>query len=1191
MINLYEFVKSNYTDALYIKGKAHHVMTWFENKINNLLEKADPGALVLTGCDTQQWLFLLALKHQKNPGAYHQVLIFPDNASAEKTYESWSNNPLPQLKQDLSFFPGKDLGPFSSSLSMAADEQERFQTLAGLSSGERPGLIMTSMDALFEKYIPRTFFEGRVLTLAPSDVIGPEELAEKLVLLGYQSAFTVEEPFSFARKGEIFDLYSPELGPIRIYYFDEMIEEIFLIDPETQKTLRDKPLDQLRLIPGPMALVKNDEFVANFKSNIPIPPPKYKARYEKRKQVFNQISNGLIFDGFENFIPLFFKENHTLLDFLPLDTTIFHFFDPLASKQNFHGKLENLREEFETLQSDEFNEYVGPAPEYFYNYEFEKTLQSLKCISIGNIEFSLEQEKNLGQSLDLNLEPLKTKLYSRFTMTGDPLKDVKNILAYLKTELENYNQIIFTYSTDAAKQKFEFLLDENGFEAHQKSKITFMPYMLETSFIDGIGHSFILSDSDLFGAKTRKARSSKTKSNVDLFSEQISTLTEGDFVVHNKFGVGKYLGLSSMEVLGNQKMDFLILQYEGNDKVYLPVYKLNLIQKYADSQSEAKLSNLNTNKFKQIKERAKNSVKKLAFDLLKLQAKRASMKSFAFSPPDNMYRDLELAFKFVETKDQKNAIEDVIADMTSERPMDRLICGDVGFGKTEVAMRAAFKAVTDSKQVAILVPTTILALQHYESFKERFKNFPVRLDYICRFKNRAEIKKSLEDLEQGKIDVIIGTHRLLSTDVKFKDLGLVIVDEEQRFGVGHKEKLKTLKANLDFLTLSATPIPRTLQMSFLGIKNFSLIKTPPPKRQSIKTYVITDDDFTIKTAIDRELERGGQVYFVHNRVQDIEQVAARIRALVPGAKIVIGHGQLGEKELEKRILAFFKGDYQILIATTIIESGLDVPKANTMIVNRADHFGLSQLHQLRGRIGRSDKKAYAYFVLPKTRKINEVATKRLQALQTYSSLGSGFSIASSDLEIRGAGDILGPEQSGHIEAIGLELYTDLLKEAIAELKQEDYVERKDVEIQTPFMAKIPSSYVPGAPLRLKFYKKLSNCLEIDLLEDVAEELTDMFGPAPEELINFINILKVRITLQKFGLTNISLTTKKVHFRFDKDQLNKNIELRDRVVGFFMKHPKKYQLTPDYSVIHTLKNPIDLNGLVALAKDIAQQIHP
>jgi len=574
---------------------------------------------------------------------------------------------------------------------------------------------------------------------------------------------------------------------------------------------------------------------------------------------------------------------------------------------------------------------------------------------------------------------------------------------------------------------------------------------------------------------------------------------------------------------------------------------------------------------------------------LELQAKRKLKQGFSFSEPDHNFANFSLSFKFTETPDQTRAIDDVISDMVSTRPMDRLVCGDVGFGKTEVAIRAAYKAVLDGKQVCILVPTTVLALQHYSSFVERFRETAVSIDFISRFKTPKQANETINRLSEGKVDILIGTHKLLSNKIQFKNLGLLVIDEEQRFGVGHKEKLKLLRENIDTLTLTATPIPRTLQLSFLGIKDLSVIKTPPAKRQSIKSYVIKEDLSTLKLAIEKELKRGGQVFIVHNRVSDIEIYTSKIRELVPQSRIIYAHGQLGERDLEKRISDFYNYKYDILIATTIIESGIDIPRANTMIIERADMYGLSQLHQLRGRIGRSDKKAYAYFVVPSHKKLSEVAAKRLRALQTYADLGSGYALATSDLEIRGSGDILGPEQSGHIGSIGLELYMELLKESINELKGVTTNTKRNVEIQTPYSAYIPKEYIQNSGLRLKYYKKLSNSSSEEDLTNIINSIVDQFGQLPQETENLIYVIKSRLLLSNVGVIFVKTGSFSIQLKFSKELIEENEDLRNKIINLFTQRPKIYKINPDYSINCKFKDKVLISTLLEFSNYLNEQL--
>jgi transcription-repair coupling factor (superfamily II helicase) len=904
--------------------------------------------------------------------------------------------------------------------------------------------------------------------------------------------------------------------------------------------------------------------------------------------LFARLSDGVLFENYPAYIPLFFKKAGTLFDFFNSKDCMISVLNTNETYRAFLESVETMRVEFEHEEENENSENLLPHFDQLYDFSFFFKLEEQKVIMIDQLNISLNFTE-VSDAVDLHLIKTKTFLNQHINQALPKPEYIKAALNFLKKHFAFQGKIYFSSYSEASKNEIQHLIDLQDYPRELKDRIEFLPYKVSEGFYYEGERFLIITDGDLFAAKKTKVQKS-SKVDLDLFAEQLATLKAGDFVIHNEYGVGEYLGLEALNI-GGDKTDFLVLKYADNDKVYVPVYKLNQIQKHADSHADLKKDSLRTNKFTMLKARARTSAKVLAFDLLKLQAERQSSVAYAFSEPDHLYKEFELAFPFDETPDQARAIEEVLTAMQKPVPMDFLVCGDVGFGKTEVAMRAAFKAVEDKKQVAVLVPTTILALQHYNSFVKRFKEFPVRIEFISRFKSPKESKEILEKAEKGEIDILIGTHKLLSDKLKFSDLGLVIVDEEQRFGVGHKEKLKLMKASVDFLTLTATPIPRTLQMAFLGLRDLALIKTAPPRRQSIKTYVIKEDELTIQNAIQKELQRGGQVFVVHNKVNDIEQYAASIRDLVPDAKITFAHGQMSEKELEDKINAFYSGSYQVLIATTIIESGIDIPNANTMIIDRADTYGLSQLHQLRGRIGRSDKKAYAYFVVPRMREISTIAQKRLHALQTYADMGAGFNIASVDLEIRGAGDILGATQSGHIEAVGLELYMELLKDAINEIRGERKILKKDIELLTPFPAFIPNHYISDPGERLKQYKRLSNCETITLLENIKEEFQDVYGLFSEELSNLFVVLETRIYLQTLGLKSVNVSGSAITLKFDKGFLESNTELRDRVVNFFISRPKIYQFTPDYRVIYNHKTVVTQSDLLKFSKDISQQIIP
>lgn len=1159
-----------------------HLKT-LRNRINEAWKNG--SATKLIGLDATRFFLFLNFNEDllKNDTS---LLVFSELEEAERAFDLARSN---LQNFEALFYPGFDHSPYGGYVASERPLFDKFYCLNKLidTNSNKKKLIFTTAEALHTKLPTRELLKTRSLQLEVSDIVSPDQLKSKLVEIGYQNSTTVEEPGTFSHKGEIFDIFPTSHGPIRIHYFDDMIEEIFLIDEETLKTKRESPLERVWLGPSPRFFC-NEEFSTELRASIPMPPTSHKGKYERRKEIFQKLSDDFLFESYPSYIPLFSQENESLLEFIDDESTQLFLFDSFKITEGWEGSWNELLEEFEHVKEDSNSDCVLPHPENLYFSDLLTSFPQKKVTQVNELEISVEIESE-SENIDVPLKGFNQFFDTHSVRAASKPEFLKFIFESLKSVFKHSGHIVFFHSTEASRNEFCHLLDVYEFSKDQRSRIEFSSFPLDRGFFYENEKTLFLAEGDLFSNKRKKVKEVSQK-DLDLFAEQIATLAEGDYVIHNEHGVGKYLGLQSLD-LSEDKADFLVIEYTGNDKVYVPVYKMNLIQKHANATASLSLDSLRSNKFATLKKRASQSVKKLAFDLLKLQAERESSKAFAFSEPDHYFREFELAFEFQETPDQQRAIEHVLTDMQKPRPMDHLVCGDVGFGKTEVAIRAAFKAVMDNKQVAVLVPTTILALQHFSSFKKRLKNFPIELEFLSRFKSSKESKEIVEKLKEGKVDIIIGTHKLLSDKVKFADLGLVIVDEEQRFGVNHKEKLKLLKANVDFLTLTATPIPRTLQLSFLGLRDLSLIKTPPPKRQSIKTYIIKEDPLTLQTAIKKELKRGGQVFIVHNKVHDIEDFSAKIRELVPEANIVIGHGQLPEKELEKRMQGFYDGKYQILIATTIIESGIDIPNANTMIIDRADTYGLSQLHQLRGRIGRSDKKAYAYFVIPSDRSLTNVAEKRLKALQTYAEMGSGFNIASCDLEIRGAGDILGANQSGHIEAIGLELYMELLQDAIRELKGEKQAFNKNIEITSPYPSYIPNHYIEDSSERLRQYKRLSNTKSLEQLSEIIDELNDVYGPLPLELKNLTILLEARVHLIRTGIKSIQLNSQSISLQFDKSILDKNKELAGNVAQTFLSQPNLYHFSPDYKVLFKSKKELNQESFLDFCKKIAEQIVP
>lgn len=1073
---------------------------------------------------------------------------------------------------ELAYFPNLERDIYSSIIQNDYDFEKRLSVINNLNQHHKNINIVTTYCAA-NLFLPsKQFFDAKSLELNVDEIYDPEEIAQTLVKLGYRRAFSVDEPGTFSIKGEIFDLFPINGDPIRINFFDTIIETIHEIDPDTLVTKKEKSLTKISIAKSSQSIISETNNIF-FKNKFPRPTLNQKELLDQRKRIFEALNEGNSFENFQLYSTYFFEKPTTLFDW-SRDLS-YYYFNRSEILKDYELYIEQLESHREEQQS--FSETFSPEPsEIFSNQEHE-----FKYINISEFsnEFGTEEEERVP----VDIKVLTTSIEG----SGDKKERIKGIVENI-TEFYTKGYSIRLASENDSKKK-----EVNDYFAFfSKDKIRTLPsvpYSLSQSYIYHSEKLVFLSDNDFFTNKknSRKSTKKNIKQDFDLFAEQLSTLNNGDYVIHKLHGVGIYLGVETLTLSGTTS-DYLVIEYKDSDKVYVPVYKLDLVQKYATSDTKAAIADLKKNKFEQAKLKAREAVKKLAFSLIELQARRELKKGFAFSPPDQDFNDFSLSFPFAETPDQEKAIDSVIDDMTNEKPMDRLVCGDVGFGKTEVAMRAAFKAVIDNKQVAMLVPTTILAYQHFNSFKQRFKNFAVEIESISRLKSTKETKDIQERLAAGKIDIIIGTHKILSDKFKYKDLGLLIIDEEQRFGVGHKEKLKLLKENVDTLTMTATPIPRTLQLSFLGLKQLSLIKTPPPRRQSIRTYVIKEDQNTLRTAIQKELGRNGQIYIVHNKVSDIEIFTGKIRELAPKARIIYAHGQLPEKELEKRIAAFYKHEYDILVSTTIIESGIDIPNANTMIIDRADTFGLSQLHQLRGRIGRSNRKAYAYFVIPKFKKLSEVSRKRLKALQNFAELGSGFSISSSDLEIRGAGDILGPEQSGHINNIGLELYMELLSDAIAEIKGTPSKLIKYVDVQTNFESYIPEEYVSNSSARLKYYKLLASSTELETLEQHVESLIDQFGKLPEELLTLILVMKSKFILSDLGIESVKVMSKTILLKFSQALVDNDAHLRDKIISFFTQRPKIYKINPDYSINCLFKDKINVNDYYDFVKYLKSQ---
>ena len=1009
--------------------------------------------------------------------------------------------------------PEPDVLPFERLASDAATNNQRLSVLASLSNGgeTKPPLVVTSLAGALSKTLSREPFREYSHILAPSQKVRLTDLLSRWVTLGYRREEAVEIPGTFSLRGGVVDIYPPNSPlPARIDLVGNEIETLHLFDPVTQRSVQ--PVDSIRIVPAREALpfLANRERVSHLIEGMNFSdctPEVYTRMQEDLAAIFSDrgmedlsFYNSLINEG-------------SLLDYLDRDAIIV-----LDRESELEAEALALEARTENLRADRVARGELPAHFPFPHFLWKEFKDGLKDRPLLHLSAWDSTEEGFG------FEP-PPFFYGR----------LDQFFSQARQMLDEGRSIVVV--THHARRLAE-VLAEADIGASVLTDLELAPPPRSISIIaDSLdegwclpldrGYFMLLTDSEVFGTVKERRPRAKSPVKKETF---LSQLTPGNYVVHVDHGIARFAGTTSMRSNGEER-EYLVLEYAKKDKLYLPTEHLDLVSPYVDtSDKPPTLTRLSSTEWARAKERVKASAQVLAKELLDLYAARQVTQGHAFSSDSPWQQELEDAFPYEETADQTRTIDEIKGDMEQARPMDRLVCGDVGYGKTEVALRAAFKAVTDGMQIALLVPTTVLAQQHYATFSSRLTPYPVRVEVLSRFRTQMEQKEVIEGLKLGTIDIVIGTHRLLQKDVRFKNPGLVIVDEEQRFGVDHKERLKRMRQGVDILTLSATPIPRTLYMSLSGIRDMSTMETPPEERFPVRTYVGEYSDQVVKEAILRELERGGQVFFLHNRVRTIRRVSDHLAKLVPEARIAIGHGRMAEQELEDVILAFTQGEIDVLVCTTIIESGLDIPNANTLIIDRADRFGLAQLYQLRGRVGRSSHRAYSYLLVPQGRRITPAAEKRLKAILEASELGAGFRIAMRDLEIRGAGNILGSEQSGHIHAVGFGLYTQLLNQAVAELRAqqgETPVEESkplaDIQVDLPLSAYIPQDYISHLPTRLAIYQRLTAVHQEAQVDDLRQELRDRFGPIPKPVDNLLYIVALKVQARQVEVESIVST--------------------------------------------------------------------
>ncbi len=1028
--------------------------------------------------------------------------------------------------------PAHDVLPFEN-LSPHPDVQEqRAFALWKLATGA-VSILIAPVESAALRLFDRDYYAGLAVTLKRGEEVDVEVLTGHLASVGFTQMDLVEMPGQFTRRGGILDVYSPEADrPVRIEFFGDEIETIRKFDPETQRS--QSGLDEAQLLPLTETPV-TERLLAAVHARL----SRQRVEGEDEELAAEMAAAGgvSVFPGWEFFSAVAGAEK-SLLSLVPKSAL---FIEEPAMVRNqidrWWNKVEQRHERSamgSLIRPEDI--YLGPeALQAQLNAHMGFDLDQLGVVDVldedntlGEIELNTRPTLRFHGSIPALTEQLRRLIAaeSRIVLAAPHQGDVER----LATVLREY-QIPYRLGS-RNPHPGETMLDEGSYLASDLR----VPVIVRTPLAAGVSFSdanlIVFGANDLSDEADVAARPEPRRSKTAAFVSDFRDLTVGDYVVHVEHGIAQYQGLREI-VQDGLAVEFMILEFAEAAKLYVPLTRLDLIQKYrsTDAGPAPVLNRLGSQQWAKTKARVRKAMQDMTGELLKLYAERTTAQGTAFSKDNEFQKEFEESFDYTETDDQLSAIRAIKYDMESTTPMDRLLCGDVGYGKTEVAMRAAFKAVQDSKQVAVLTPTTILSFQHFETFKKRFAQFPINIEMISRFRTAKEQKEIAEKVETGRVDILIGTHRLLSKDIKFQDLGLLIVDEEQRFGVRHKERLKQMRKEIDVLAMSATPIPRTLHMSLVGLRDMSVIETPPKDRMAIQTVVAKFDEKIVRSAVEVELERGGQVYFVHNRVESIYEIAARIQELVPAARVAVGHGQMGETELERVMLAFMSHEYDVLVATTIIENGLDIPLANTMLINRADRHGLSELYQLRGRVGRSNRRAYAYLLIPPENELTEIARRRLAALKEFSDLGAGFKIAALDLELRGAGNMLGGEQSGHIEAVGFELYTSMLEAAVKEMKGEASEERPATQLNLGIALRIDESYVPEENQRLRLYKKIAGANSEAAVNEVRAEMEDRYGSPPDATVFLLEAALLRLECEGMGIAQVDRKRGELQIRF------------------------------------------------------------
>ena len=1107
------------------------------------------------------------------------LLITPSQKRAEELFEDLRFfqrvGLLPVAPEQIHLYSQWNVAPYEHESPHREIVSERLTVLDKLTERQNL-LIVAPVEAVMHKTLPRKALSAFTLYIGAGEALSREGLAAMLVDTGYKHAPLVENRGEFSLRGGILDVF-PAFGdrPLRIEFFGDEVESLRAFDPTTQRST--EKLEMITVLPG-REIVISEKTAAAAKRNIDARVAEIGASLSSLKALMNHIEEKIFFPGIEWYAAYFHDGLESLFEYLAPETLIV--LDEPADIADISRKFDAfVRKEY---RQTEEKGYPLPAPESIF-----LTPDALQEALARHRQIVL-QLLNVGTT-DANMFDISTKSLEwtgTFTPSADDAEDKDRHIGVIARRIgewieDRYRVVIASYTEFQAKRLWEILRDHNvtarvaaadSAALRDEPEATVVVGMLNCGFLLPDERLIFLNEDEFLGKQTARRRHIQPKAIKPQMT--LGELDINDYVVHIDHGIGVYLGLKKLTVQ-QVSMECLHLEYSGGDKLYVPVDRLDLVQKYKGAdQRRPKIDKLGGTSWARVKERVKASVEKMAQELLDTYAARQALPGMIFNADEHLYREFEASFEYEETPDQEKAIEDVIRDMSITKPMDRLVCGDVGYGKTEVAMRAAFRAVLNGKQTAVLVPTTLLAEQHYKTFGKRFAPFPVNVGVLNRFQTKKEQQEIVAGVKDGSVDIVIGTHRLLQKDIAFKDLGLVIIDEEQRFGVTHKERIRQYRTLVDVLTLTATPIPRTLHMSLTGVRDLSIIESPPEGRLAVRTYVMKFGDDVIYEAITRELDRGGQVFFVHNEIETIHGVALRVSRLLPHIRVAVAHGQMKDDELEEIMIKFINKQVDVLISTTIVESGIDIPSVNTMIINRADKFGLSQLYQLRGRIGRAKERAYAYLLVPTEELLTADAKKRLRVIQELSELGSGFKLAAHDLEIRGAGSLLGAEQTGHIAALGFDMYCQVIEQTVRELRGQPGEEEFYPQIDMRVSAFFPEDYIPDVHQRLEVYKRLMSADDFAAILDVEDEIADRYGKLPDAAQSLVALAELKVMATALRVQQIQAFDGSVKLVFDA-----NAPIKQERIQWLVKGSNKtIRYLPPLTLVAELKRMKDADKL-------------